>query len=525
MRPSAIFITALALLLGGGLLVILQGTGARSEGPPDVLEAPLAPESTELGPALEGPEDVPASTPSPAGEGRSEGLSEGAVPASKRGAGPGIDVFVFDRSGGPLLGPAGSLPPGDQAWVRPVVGQGHTPSPQSSVGIRELQDLKVASQRVSGRPGWVGSAAAPPGPAFVALCYGDQLLVAEPLPASADSVTLVADLSDLEPMYARVEGSLAGLQRASALVRVIPATAGGQIQRALPVTGTGERFVANQLPPGPVTIQVRGEALALGPALAAAKKARGLSAISLGARVPTQEQWDLRLGVLRQLQLPVADIELILRPGERRDLGVLPATRAAAVIFQLSNEIGQPMDATGVDILVLVGQGAPEEPTSTWTFETNACVYPLHSRLTTFMVVQGDRGALVDVQPVALAHDRAITDVRARLAPLSVVTLPRSGAVSGRVPSLWTARRAEVRMDPRWIGSRYCGHEIGDRTLIVPAGSYLLADGRGGAWVPFTVQAGEWVDASDGSPKAGVALDGHERAVATPPVGPSGGRR
>ena len=515
MRPLALLLLVL-VLLAGFLFVLNSGGDSGGEGAlPLTPGLAPEPEADPLGPAQPLPSADTEFDPGPA-SGRAAVLRD--EPLSARASeGPGaIDVMVLDQSGGALLGSAGSLPLTDQAWVRLFLGSGSVP-----VARDPLQGLKVVSlpeprRRTSQRKGWVTALEPPGGDAYIALALGDSIVCAVPVPPDASEVEIVADVGDFDSMYASLEGSLAGMVEASRLVRIRPerprstGAAGprlkfGRVPLSIAVDAVGGRFTAKRLPPGSMTVVVRAEATALGPALHAAKESQGLSALSMGARVPSADQWELRLGVVRRLQLPVADLPITLAPGEHRQLGLLSTERSAAVVLDLTDAKGQPVEATSVDVMLLAAPGEPEESVLTWTFETSASLYPLVPRLTEFMVVQGDLGALIEVQPEPLEPQVPIATRTVRLERLSVVRLPDRGAGSGASePQLLTGPGRRVRIDPRWLGSRYCGHEIRGRTLAVPAGSYRIE--QAGVRTTIKVGPGEFIDASSGTPSPATKL-------------------
>jgi hypothetical protein len=509
MRTQTLFLAALALVIGGGLLLFFfsteeESTAARPVfGPQDAL--------------LEAGESVPTSmeggrggeVASPELQGRKAIADEAPLAAVESDGSLAIDIIVLDRSGGALLGAAGSLPALDRNWIRPVLARGLAPRYRDALPRQGLMDLPPRKQRASRRVGWFNSFEPPNGEAYVALAFGDYVLVAEPIVPGAREVILVTDLSEVEAMYTRLEGRLPGMLEASRLVRIRPESQRGQrpgrFPQTLPVGGAGDKFIGAPLPPGRVTVMVRGEAATLRPALFAAKKRSGLSAISLGARVPDDDQWQLRLGVLGQLQLPIADIEVTLAPGESRDIGVVSAPRAGAALLRLVDGFGRPVDATSVDAMVLGASGRPVDRVLTWTFDSAACLYPLHPQPTELVVVQGDLGALVSITPVELSVRTTIAELEVRMKPLGVVLLPavENGAAA---PELWTAERRQVHNDPRWLGSRYGGHVIEGGTLAVPEGSYVLRASAGSGLVPIRVRSGELVDARTGTPAASVKL-------------------
>lgn len=493
----------LALVLAGGLIFVLQETsGRRGEGPATLL--PSGDPRGALPARGVSPNGISGPRPrAPAGADREAQPAPGPLAAVESDLSGAVDVLVLDRSGGALLGAAGSLPALERRWVRPVLGRGRAPAYREELPRQGLEELAPRPQRVSQRTGWFHSFERPPGEAFVALAFGDHVLVAQPIDPTSREVVLVSDLADIEGMSARLEGRLPGMIEASTLVRVRPeAHAGlwpGRFPETFAVEGEGNRFVATALPPGRMTVLVRGEATAIQPALFAARKARGLSAISLGATVPSVEQWNLRLGVLRQLQLPIADIEITLAPGESRDLGVLSAPQAGAAILELRDDAGRPVDATSVDVMILGAPGKAPGPFMTWTFESSACLYPLHPRPAELMVVQGGLGALVKILPASLGVSAEPTATAVRLRPLGVVLLPVPGAGEPE-PELWTAERNRVQNDPRWVGSTYLDHGIGGRTLAVPPGSYLAQTGSTASPAVVNVRPGEVVEIQGKNP-------------------------
>ncbi|QDV08294.1 hypothetical protein Poly30_38310 [Planctomycetes bacterium Poly30] len=496
MRPKTLLLATLAAILAGGLLFLLPGApGSGGAGP--VTVGPAGASVT-----VESSENVPL-----------EGLSSArehlvveparATTADPRSPTPmgldgfaQVDLIVLDRDGAALLGNAGSLPPAERHWIRPVLGRGHPPAHREKLPAESLVELGSLPQRVSRRTGWLDSFQRPSGEVFVALVFGDYTVVSEPVDPGAREVVLISDLAEIEGMFARLEGRLPGMAQASTLVRARPEARPGPWPGyhipAVEAVGEGDRFQVSLLPPGHVTLLVRGEASALQPALFAAKEASGLSAISRGATVPDVDQWKLRLGVLQKLDLPIADLEIELFPGESRDLGVLSLPRAAAAILELSDDKGRPVDATSVDVMVL-GESSAAAPVSTWTFESTACLYPLHPEPSELMVVQGDLGALVKLFPASLSANEGTTAVPVRLTPLGVVALPEPG-LGAPEPELWTAERRRVQNDPRWVGSTYLDHEIRGRTLAVPAGAYLARIGAQGDLAAVTVRSGEVLD-------------------------------
>ncbi len=515
MRPSALLLLTLVLLLGFGFLLFSRGQGDGNGAPPLTLGLDSGPEATDPGPveALEGA--VPRADLSPV-QGRA--LVPQDMPLSAQlSEGPGgIEVLVLDLGRGALLGTTGSLPMGEQTWVRLFLGRGPLPLARDPLGDHTLVPLPQSRRRSSQRPGWFTTIDPPGGDAYVALAFGEFIVVASSIEPGAKGVELVAGVGDFDSMYASIEGSLGGMAEASRLVRIRPRrpeaapeagrlARSGQVPLSIPVDSVGGRFTAKRLPPGRMTVVVRAEAIALGPALHAAKRAKGLSALSMGARVPSAEQWSLRLGVVRRLQLPVADLPLDLAPGENRQLGSLSVERAAAVVLELINTDGAPVDATSVDVMVLAGPGEPEESVLTWTFESSACLYPLHPRPTEFMVVQGDLGALIEMRPASLEGEVPIATRPVRLQRLSVVLLPKP-ALGREEPRLLTMKGGRVRIDPRWLGSQYHGHEIRGRTMAVPAGSYQIE--QSGVLTAITVAPFELVDVSSGSPLPGTKLQG-----------------
>ncbi len=469
MRTQTLFLAALALVIGGGLLLFFfsteeESTAARPVfGPQDAL--------------LEAGESVPTSmeggrggeVASPELQGRKAIADEAPLAAVESDGSLAIDIIVLDRSGGALLGAAGSLPALDRNWIRPVLARGLAPRYRDALPRQGLMDLPPRKQRASRRVGWFNSFEPPNGEAYVALAFGDYVLVAEPIVPGAREVILVTDLSEVEAMYTRLEGRLPGMLEASRLVRIRPESQRGQrpgrFPQTLPVGGAGDKFIGAPLPPGRVTVMVRGEAATLRPALFAAKKRSGLSAISLGARVPDDDQWQLRL----------------------------------------VDGFGRPVDATSVDAMVLGASGRPVDRVLTWTFDSAACLYPLHPQPTELVVVQGDLGALVSITPVELSVRTTIAELEVRMKPLGVVLLP-AGESGAAAPELWTAERRQVHNDPRWLGSRYGGHVIEGGTLAVPEGSYVLRASAGSGLVPIRVRSGELVDARTGTPAASVKL-------------------
>ena len=515
MRPAALLLLFLVLLLGFGFLLFSRGReGGKGEMPLTLgLDSALgAPTSGQPAPLAEA---EPAEDVGPA-SGRAAVLQD--VPLEPRiSEGPGgIDVLVLDQTGGALLGAAGSLPLDEQYWIRLFLGRGRLPAARDPLGAHEVTVIPESRRRASRKAGWVTSLEAPGGDAYVALAFGEFIVAAAAIEPGAEKVELVAGYGDFDSMYASVDGSLPGMVEASRLVRIRPerppvSTGAGLGARSsgfplsVAVEGVGGRFTAKRLPPGKMTVVVRAEATALGPALHAARKAKGMGALSMGARLPNREQWALRLGVLRQLQLPVADVPLDLAPGENRQLGSLSVERSAAVVLELIDTNGDPVDATSVDVMVLGGPDEPVESVLTWTFESSASLYPLRQRPTEFQVVQGDLGALVDMTPAALESDVPIATRPVRLQALSVIVLPEAGSAE---PQLLTAKGNLVRVDSRWVGSRYHGHEIRGRTLAVPAGSYRID--VAGSRTSITLGPGQFVDASSGSPLPATQLEGEE---------------
>ena len=517
MRPFALLLLTLVLLLGLSFFLFSEGEG---------VDAPL---SLTRGPESSSPVDSsgPADPAHPTASGmalpetgsRALGL-QGAPLGHRASMGPGrLDVLVLDRTGGALLGAAGSLPLGDQPWVQVVLGRGSLPLARDPLKDHDVAALPRPLRQTSQRPGWRASLTPPDGEAYIALAFGEFVVAAVPIRLGADRVELVAGVRDFDQMYASIEGSLAGELDASEFVRIRPqrpstslggerGTSFGPGPPFIQVEGQGSTFRARRLPPGKMTVVVRGAATSLGPALHAAREAKGLSALSMGARVPDAEQWELRLGVVRQLQQPLADISLELIPGEKRQLGSLSVERAAAVVLDLVDVNGRPADATSVDVMVLADPAEVEETVLTWTFESSASVYPLYARRTELMVVQGDLGALVRVRPAALKTDVPIARLLVALQPLSVVLLPESGPGEDGA-RLLTGTGHRVRIDRRWIGSRYYGHEIRGRRMAVPAGSYRIEEA--GVATAVSVGPGEFIDASSGSPLPAAKLEGDMR--------------
>ena len=507
MRPQTLLLAVLTLIIGGGLLFLLSSTGEEGAGARPVMgPESVTPEDGGAGP-LRVDEVAAAALDGPGPQGREAIAEEAPLSAVESDGRLAMDIIVLDRSGGALLGPDGSLPALDQNWIRPVLARGGAPRYRDPLPREGLIDLPPRKQRASQRTGWFNSFERPSGDAYVALAFGEYVLVAEPIVPGAREVILVTDLSDVEGMYTRLEGRLPGMIEATKLVRIRPESQRGQrpgrFPQTLQVGGAGDRFIGAPLPPGRVTVLIRGEAATLRPALFAAKERSGLSAISLGARVPDDEQWKLRLGVLGQLQLPIADIEVTLAPGESRDLGVLTAPGAGAALLRLVDGLGRPVDATSVDAMVLGASGATVGKVLTWTFDSAACLYPLHPRPTELMVVQGDLGALVSVAPTSLSSRSTLPEQQVRMKPMGVVLLPARESGTGEA-ELWTAQRRQVHNDPRWLGSRYGGHVIAGQTLAVPEGSYVMS--MGASLVPVRVRSGELVDVRSGAPAMSVKL-------------------
>lgn len=513
MRPLALLLLIFAL--AAGLFFVLNAGGqAGADGPP-TLTPDVDPEpahgATGPGPA---PIEVGTERGSEPGADRAAAGPKRSFSAIAADGLSALDVIVLDRSGGALLGAAGSLPLSDQAWVRLFLGSGAIPTAQDPLSGLNIVDLPEPRRRTSQRKGWVTAIDPPGGDAYIALAFGESVVCAVAVPPGASEAEVVAGIGDFDGVYASIEGSLAGMIEASRLVRIRPEISEamgavgsrlsfGRVPHSIAVQGEGDRFTAKRLPPGLMTVMVRAEATALGPALHAAKTSRGLSALSMGARVPNMKQWELRLDVMRRLQLPVADIPVLLAPGEHRQLGSLSTDTSAAVVLEFIDASGRPVDATSVDVMLLAVPGVQEESPLTWTYENSASLFPLLSRPSELMVVQGDLGALVKVTPEPLRLGAPITTRTVRLERLSVIKLPtpRQDTQTGTgaaAAQLSTVRGRRVRIDPRWLGSRYCGHEIRGRTLAVPTGAYIFEEA--GSRRIIEIGAGEFIDASSGTP-------------------------
>ena len=123
----------------------------------------------------------------------------------------------------------------------------------------------------------------------------------------------------------------------------------------------------------------------------------------------------------------------------------------------------------------------------------------MHPRPTELLVVQGDLGALVEVQPEELAPGVPIRTVPVRLQRLGLLVLPEPKPI-GTAPRLLTLKGHQVFNDPRWIGSRYLGHEVRGRKMIVPAGTYRIDSA--GMIRSVSVTPAELVDAQGGEDSA-----------------------
>lgn len=400
-----------------------------------------------------------------------------------------VDLRVTDPEGRALLDRAAS-PLGASVlfWLRPHLVSSDAEPRVVPDGARLL---RPSGSRVRSEAGWFTSFERPTGPTWCVLALGERVLAAERVAPDAESVHLVLAEQDVRDRLCAVRGSLPALPTAARHVSVRPQKRSGGLHGPVlaendPSAPSGTGFLVKDLPPGPCRLVVR-----LDPARMVReimRAADGAGSVSLGARAPDLDQWEIRMAALARSEQPYLTLQLELEPGQVVDVGALTASSAGVLVLELTDRSGEPIDAHGASVQLLSADGLELPAPTTWTYAHFVALHPLPVEFLDLVVLQGEHGTLANLRPRAAADGAIALEAggdpfppqRIRLERVSVVELP-----PGVDARLETLSGAVVRADPRWAGGAYRGHTIGDEVLLVPPGRYRLA-AEGGA-VDFSV--------------------------------------